>query len=77
MSNPAWQMLDRDVALLMRLSDGRWGRHAGRKVKNGWCRYLGIDEGLAISHGAGERVPAIVDIDKDFCARGVLCALCL
>src|SRR5262249_37242209 len=65
----AGQLLYFNVALLVCGCNGSRCWHACRKVKHGWGRDLGIDERLAVGHGAGERVPTAVDVRQYLCGR--------
>jgi len=56
-----------DVAELLRGDDRCWSCKVGRQVEDGGCRHLWIDQRFAVSHGAGQAVPAVVDVAKDLC----------
>ena len=69
-----------DVTLSMGSCDGGRDRHAGWQVQHRHGLHLGVDERLAVRHGAGERVPALVDVRDDLrvlCVRGGAQVICL
>ncbi len=77
----AGQMADIHTAVLLHGSDLGRSRHCGRKIEYGRCCDFDINDGLAVRHGARERVPPIADIRANVCLRfilrrGRLCSRC-
>ena len=56
------KLLDLDVAALLHLTDRRGHRESCGQIQNRLFNQLGIDDCVAVGHGAGERIPAGVDV---------------
>src|SRR6266851_4623647 len=67
--DPARKVLHGYMTLLLRCGNRSGGWHTGREVEYRVCRHLNVDQRFAVGHGAGERIPAAIDVALDLRVR--------
>ena len=70
-----WQVLNFNVAALLHVANRCGSRRARGQVKNRFLDQLGVNDCVAVGHGAGERVPAGVDVFENRSEAGIVSRL--